>query len=983
MPWKPREYFQESTWLNPHTHEEHCLAVSTLNVEEEILPTSLYECFNTNTNTQEIKASSYEAVSAQQVTDQQLHLSTRQKDELKSLLEEYNRLFNGELVATGKLGVFKGPKVHLELLDGVKPVHSKPYAVPERHKTVFKAELERLCEIGVLERTGPSEWLSPTFIIPKKDGRVRWVSDFRALNKCIKRKVYTLPRIHDILKKRSGYKYFTKIDISMQYYSFELDESSKHLCAICTPFGNYRYNRLPMGVKQSPDVAQEAMEHLFRDLDEVDVYIDDVGVFSNSWEEHLSSLSKVLQILQSANFTVNPLKCEWAVQETDWLGYWLTPTGLKPWKKKIQAILELDPPKTVTELRSFIGAVTFYRDMFPKRSHILAPLTALVGKKKLVWSEECQKAFDSIKALLSRDAFIRYPDHNEPFHVYCDASDRQLGAVIVQHGAPVAYYSRKLNCAQKNYTVGEKELLSIVETLKEYRTMLFGCKELHVYTDHRNLTFNRLNTQRVLRWRLFLEEFAPTFHYIKGENNTLADALSRLPFSERQSDDPKDPIDKYKLKTAQQDPQDLTASAINTNQNTNSNLMAMDDSLVDCFVHLPDQSGLPFVLDYKYIAEVQSRDAELAILQKNTKKGRFAAQKLGPDVTVQCFIGQNSKSWKIYLPGEILSDAIQWYHLVLSHLGSQRLYDTMALHFYNPKLKNRIEELVSKCDACQRQKLVGRGHGAVAPREAALLPWREIAVDLIGPWTLQVGSHALEFTALTMIDMVTNLVEIVRLQNKSSAHVALQFENNWLARYPRPIHLIFDQGGEFMGMHFQQMLARHGITGHPTTAKNPQANAVCERMHQVVGNSLRVLANMRPPTGINHAEQLVDTALANAMFATRAAYNSSLKTTPGGLAFHRDMILDLPLVADLQLIQSHRQQLIDQRLIAANRKRFSYDYAVGEEVLKLNFKPNKLEPRASGPYMIERVHTNGTLTIRLSPSVIERVSLRRVKPYRR
>ncbi|CAJ1931848.1 unnamed protein product [Cylindrotheca closterium] len=139
----------------------------------------------------------------------------------------------------------------------------------------------------------------------------------------------------------------------------------------------------------------------------------------------MDSLRKILRILQDHGFACNPLKCEFCVQETDWLGYWLTPTGIKPWKKKIKAILRLEPPKSVSELRSFIGTVTFYRDMFPKRSHILAPLTAHIGhnKKKLDWTPKCQKAFDHIKAILSKDAFLAYPDHNQPFHVYCDASD--------------------------------------------------------------------------------------------------------------------------------------------------------------------------------------------------------------------------------------------------------------------------------------------------------------------------------------------------------------------------------------------------------------------------------------------------------------------------------------------------------------------------------------------------------------------------------
>jgi hypothetical protein len=197
--------------------------------------------------------------------------------------------------------------------------------------------LDRLEQIGVLSRTGPAKYLSPTFIVPKKDGRVRWVSDFRKLNTMITRKVYHLPLIQDILRKRSRYVYFAKLDISIQYYIFELDEESKDVCTICTPFGNYRYNRLPMGIKQSPDIAQQIMEDLLRPYAETDMYMDDIGIFAQkSWEERLTSLFNVLKVLQDNNFTVNPLKCEWAVKETDWLGYWLTPEGVKPWRKKIE-----------------------------------------------------------------------------------------------------------------------------------------------------------------------------------------------------------------------------------------------------------------------------------------------------------------------------------------------------------------------------------------------------------------------------------------------------------------------------------------------------------------------------------------------------------------------------------------------------------------------------------------------------------------------
>ena len=187
-----------------------------------------------------------------------------------------------------------------------------------------------------------------------------------------------------------------------------------------------------------------------------------------------------------------------------------------PIPKKVEAIQALAVPKTCKQLRQFIGMINFYSDMWQKHSELLSPLTALPSKNvKYDWKDEHQKHFEAIKRVIRREVLLGYPDLNAPFEMHTDAPKLQLGAVISQRGKPIAFYSRKMNSAQQNYTTTEKELLSIVETLKEFRNILLG-QQITVYTDHKNLTYKFFNTERVMRWRLILEEFCPELKIYQG-----------------------------------------------------------------------------------------------------------------------------------------------------------------------------------------------------------------------------------------------------------------------------------------------------------------------------------------------------------------------------------------------------------------------------------------------------------------------------------
>ena len=963
-------------------------------LQEEEEDASLFEVYADDVL---IKDRKYQAVSPEEVVRQLNHLSVQQKQRLKLVFEKYKRVFDG------KLGKHPTAKIDIELVPNAKPIYQNPYPVSFKRKALFKRELDNMIADGVFTRIGESEWGFPSFIIPKKDGRVRWLSDFRKLNKLIVRKPFPLPKIQDILLERGTYTYFTKIDLSMMFYCFELSDRSKRICVISTEENNYSYNRLPMGVKISPDVAQRFMNDMLRGIPNCCCYIDDLGIWTNgTFEEHLKVVDLVLSRLHANNMKCNPLKCEWFVKETDFLGFWMTPEGVKPWKKRIDAILKMDRPRNNTDVRAFIGAVNHYKSLWPRRAHVLAPLAELTGRGTFQWTDRHEQSFLQMKAIITADAMNAFPDYSIPFHVYTDASDFQLGAAILQNHKPLAYYSKKLTPAQKNYTTTEKELLAIVMTLTTYRKLLYGSK-IYLYTDHKNLTFKTFSVQRILRWRLFVDQFDCELCYIPGKENVLADCFSRLPQMEKPSAGINElqgrgkSIDFNKIKLPKDDEEIIegetflsiahkfceTISQEQEREPDNNNESFYQD-LKECLLNLPPLEEMDNPITTNNIVNHQSADLPLQRkiisdpehYQHQEIEGYEVVHTRSNDLA-------GNPIWKIAIPTTLLPQLLMWYHLVLGHCGQQRLYNTVRARFHSNNLQSACIETVNRCPRrCQLNKQSNKNYGHLPPRTAELFPWETVAVDLIGPWKINVNNIELEFHALTCIDPVSNVVEAIRIRNKTSEHVAEQFENCWLARYPRPLKCIHDNGGEFIGWNFQEMLTRAGIRSKPTSVKNPQSNAVCERMHKTVADILRNIIKEDPPTHLDEAEQKIDNALATCIHALRCAVNNTMKTSPGAMVFNRDMLMNVQLIADLASIRGRRQQLIDDNIMRQNKKRIDYNYRVGELVKMRIHDPSKLSERFKGPYRISQVNTNGTVSLQIRPHITTTINIRKIEPYK-
>ena len=468
------------------------------------------------------------------------HINIEEKDFLYNIMKECEEVFSGGL------GTWKCTPIDIELKDDITPYASRPFPVPKIYEEKLKNQINKFLDLDILVRNVETEWAAPAFLIPKKDGDVRFICDFRQLNSRIKKKPYPIPPIGELLRKLERFTLVTSIDVSMGYHHIPLTKRSQNICTIVTPYGKFSYKRLPMGLASAPSYFQDKIDELFGDLPYVKAYIDDILIISHGdAQDHLEKIAIVFRRLKETGLRAKPEKVEIMKKEMIYLGYKISTEGISPDPAKIQAIMKLKRPQTVKEVRGFIGTIQYYRDLWPRRSHILAPIADLTkgykkgGKnKKIQWTEDCEKAFKEIKHVIAKDTLLAFPDFTKPFIIHTDASDRQLGAVITQDNKPLAYYSRKLSKAQINYTVTEKELLSIVETLKEFRSILLGF-EIEIYTDHINLTYNtRLSeSQRVMRWRLIIEEYNPKIIYIKGEKNIVADNLSRLPIQDDDDDE--------------------------------------------------------------------------------------------------------------------------------------------------------------------------------------------------------------------------------------------------------------------------------------------------------------------------------------------------------------------------------------------------------------------------------------------------------------
>ena len=457
---------------------------------------------------------------------------------VSKIIQDYNNLFAKKNSQLGCTDLVR----HSIDTQGRGPIRQRPYRHPRRHAIALQRQLMELKKAGIIIES-TSAWAAPVVLVEKKNGELRICIDYRKLNSITKKDSFPMPRIDETLDKLHGKQFFTTLDLASGYYQIELDDDAKEKTAFVVENNLYHFTRMPFGVCNGPPTFQRLMNYVLRDVlgTKALVYLDDVIIFSDTLEDHEKDIREVFELIRQAKLKLKLEKCQFMQKSVNYLGHVITPEGIHPDPAKIEKIVNYKVPTSADEVRSFLGLIGYYRRFVPNFGSIAKPLTLKthkdLAKKKFIWTEADQKAFEDLRNRLITPPILAYPDFEQKFLLFTDACDYGIGAVLsqVQNGKehPIAYASRQLKDAETRYHTTEKEALAIVYAIEHFKHYLQD-KPFEVITDHAALQWLKNQKDgkgRLGRWAIALAGVPYEIKYRPGRVHQNADCLSRLKIS--------------------------------------------------------------------------------------------------------------------------------------------------------------------------------------------------------------------------------------------------------------------------------------------------------------------------------------------------------------------------------------------------------------------------------------------------------------------
>ena len=839
--------------------------------------------------------------------------------ELTQILNEFPEVF---APLTG-LPPERGVHHTIPLEPGAHPVSRSQFRLSQLERLEVEKQVTDLLEKGFI-RPSTSPYGAPILFVAKKTGELRMCIDYRALNKITVKNRYPLPRIDDTLDKLSGSTLFTALDLASGYHQLRITPEDIPKSAFTTPLGHFEWLVLPFGLCNAPATFQSAMNRMLAPFlnSFVTVYLDDILIFSKNAEDHARHLRLVLDVLRKNQLHVKLSKCEFWRSEVKYLGHIVGSDGIRMDPKKVDAIRNWPVPKDMTELRSFVGLANYFRRFIAHFSSLAAPLTSMFSLSRLpeVWPSQAIQAFENLKKSLSTDVLLHYPDFDRPFEVVSDASLNGTGAVLMQDSRPVAFTSKKLSPAERNYSTGEQELLGVVNALREWRCYLLSTRAFTLVTDHHPLTYLKTQanlSRRQARWVEFLEQFNFDWLYRPGRLNVVADALSRHP---------------------------SLAAAVVCATSTSRNP--------------PNDTLMTRIIDAAGRDTWFQNPANTSKLLSNP---RGFYQREGGECEYRVVIPNDPD-----LKREIISRSHS--DLLAGHPGRDRTIELIERTFWWPTLRADVADYVAMCDSCQRNKAApGKTAGLSHPLPIPERPWQSVSMDfIVGLPQTKKGHNAIT----VFVDRLTKMVHLRPCKKTMDAEETADLFFDAVTRlHGMPETIVSDRDSKFTGAFFPALLKRVGTKQNMSTAFHPETDGQTERMNRILGDMLRNYVDRDPVTW--------DKFLGPAEFAMNNLKNRSVGSTPFYLnyGFHPRTPLQLEL-GDSVPASKHYADTYAERLAMAkkcmlaaqdrakayvDKNRKHVEYAVGDLVL-LSTKnlavqqgSRKLMPKWIGPFPIDKM----------------------------
>ena len=861
--------------------------------------------------------------------------------------------------------------------DAPETLKSKVYPMPLNEQAALDEFIEENLQKGYIVPS-KSPMASPVFFIKKKDGKLRLIQDYRKLNDITIKNRYPLPLASDIINRLKDAKIFTKFDVRWGYHNVRIKEGDEWKAAFVTNRGLFEPKVMFFGLTNSPATFQALMNSIFADLiaeGKVAVYLDDILIWSNDLAEHRKIVHEVLKRLEEHDLYLRPEKCEFEKSEIEYLGMLIREGQVLMDPVKTKAVTTWPTPQNLKDVRGFIGFANFYRRFIKDFSKICRPLHDLTKKDTpFVWGQKQQEAFDALKTAFTSDPILAVWDAERPTRIEVDASGHATGGVILQKSEaglwhPLAFRSQTMTEPERNYEIYDREMLAIIEALKDWRHFLEGLPEpFEIWTDHANLKFwkeaQHLN-RRQARWSLLLADFNFVLIHKPGTSMTQADPLTRL----------------------------------------SANQISDSDDNKEQIVLKPEHFRTIAATAFATINPLEKKIRECLDREEEVAKALLTLKKDGPRKLQNGILEWESQDnliyykGKLYIPNnkDLRREIIKSCHdtVTTGHPGKHGTIELVSRSYWWPRLASDVEVYVQGCDACQRFKAAHHPNAVLQPQEVPEGPWKHMGIDLVGPLPLCKGYDMVA----VYVDHYTDQCHIIPTTQKvNSEGVADMHYERIFPLHGFPEKVFSDRGPQFASRFIRALYARLGIETGFTTAYHPQGNGKTERKNQEVSQFLRIFSNQRQDDWVDH--------LPAAEFTLNSRIHSGAAHSPFELlyGFTPDFTIPAGKRSNIPALEKRLDNLMEARKDAEaalriskarmkeqheKGKRPAHVFEVGDYVwldskdLRIRQPTTKLGPKRLGPYKV--LECVGELAYRLelpkSLKIHNVLSVSRLSPW--